>query len=299
MTQSLRRSAFTLIELLVVIAIIAILIGLLLPAVQKVRAAASRLECVQNLKQIGTALHNYHDTYGTFPPAHSGGHNVFNRPPMPDQKWYFSWMTRILPYVEQKNLYDQVDWNAWPWWQHPLNETVIPFYLCPADARSSGLVGDYNGHLVALTDYLGVSGTHQLAFDGILHVNATHKIANVTDGTSNTLLVGERPPSKDLVYGWWFAGSGDAPAFGTGDVCLGTSDIRDPYGAPNVREQFRFGKVNAPPNAHMYHFWSEHTGGANFLFADGSCHFLLYSVDQSILDAAATRRGGEPGLFPR
>jgi prepilin-type N-terminal cleavage/methylation domain-containing protein/prepilin-type processing-associated H-X9-DG protein len=300
MKSRARRSAFTLIELLVVIAIIAILIGLLLPAVQKVRSAAARLQCINHLKQMGLALHNYHDNNGSFPPAHATNSsyvNTYGAPASPDTKYYFSWMARILPHLEQKPLHDQINWNASPWWQHPINETPIKVFICPADMRGELIAKYDNTDLVALTDYLAVSGTDQLRFDGIIHVNSTCKMIAIQDGTSNTLLIGERPPSTDLVYGWWFAGAGPAPNFGTTDVCLGVNERKD-LTDPSNRDIYREGALNDPTNEHMWHFWSLHTGGSNFLFADGSCRFVTYSVGQNILNAAATREGSEPISIP-
>jgi prepilin-type N-terminal cleavage/methylation domain-containing protein/prepilin-type processing-associated H-X9-DG protein len=288
-----RRSGFTLIELLVVIAIIAILIALLVPAVQKVREAAARTQCINNLKQMGLALHAYHDANKFFPPAHSLNSSAYGCPPPPDCKWYFSWMTRILPYLEQDNLYRRVDFTAWPWWQHPLNETPVAVYQCPSDARAP-MVVDYGGDRVALTSHLGVSGTHQLAFDGVLHVNGRHKLVGIRDGASNTLLVGERPPSADYYYGWWFAGCGTYPYFGTADVCLAVNEMID-VNNPGARDYYRPGDVTN--NNDMFHFWSLHASGGHFLMADGSVRVISYNVGQNVMNAAATRSGGEVFTF--
>jgi len=234
-----RRPGFTLIELLVVIAIIAILIGLLLPAVQKVREAATRTRCANNLHQIGLALHKYNDENGMLPPgvSDSGGRVTP----------YWSWLALILPNIEQDNLYKQAitfatppsfsTFNLWPWggfWlspQTPANPAlgvVVPSYFCPGDARVyttiPGSQWGGNGN-VAFTSYVGVSSGSSADFptsdnSGILFYTSKVRILDIKDGTSNTLMVGERPPSQDLNYGWWFAGAG-WDGSGTGDVVLG------------------------------------------------------------------------------
>ncbi len=287
------RSAFTLIELLVVIAIIAILIALLVPAVQKVREAAARTQCINNMKQMGLALHGYHDTYKFLPPVHCRSATLGSPQPV-DNKTYFSWMSRILPFIEQAPLYNKINFNAWPWYQHPYNETQVPIYQCPADIRSS-LVLANGGDPVAMTEYLAVNGVDQLAFNGAMHVNSKVKLVGITDGTSNTFLVGERPPSTSLYYGWWMAGSGDAPYFGATDVCLGTNEVQYPS---TTRDTFRNGDLNDPGEVHRWHFWSLHTGGANFLMGDGSARFITYSATQASMNAAATRSGGEINTLP-
>jgi prepilin-type N-terminal cleavage/methylation domain-containing protein len=304
MTGTRRRSGFTLIELLVVIAIIAILIGLLVPAVQKVRGAAARLECANNLHNIGLALHNYNDQQGSLP----NGVVVSSDPWHP----YWSWMALLLPYIEQDNLYRQADvwahtpgpYHSWPWGGYWLNPpappnpalyTLVKTWTCPSDTRS--LVVEYaEGLSVALTEYLGVSGTANGASDGVLYWGSTVRVIDMTDGTSNTLLVGERPASADMVYGWWFAGAGysgrTTGQIGTGDVVLGANELgyAASMGCPASKASFQPGRLDQ--TCDQVHFWSLHTGGGNFLFGDASTHFLTYNAANA-LPALVTRNGGE------
>ncbi len=293
------RRAFTLIELLVVIAIIAILIAMLVPAVQKVRESANRTDCIHKLKQIGIALTCYADREKHFPPAHTQlDYDVFKRPKPYDKKNYHSWMARILPYVEQEALYFKINFNQHPWWQHPYNERVLAVYKCTSDHRPN-YIGNYGGaDPVALAGYMGVSGTDQITYDGILHVNAKVTYRTILDGTSNTLLVGERPPSDDLAYGWWMAGSGDYPFFGATDVVLGVNEVKNPSGSPADRDVFRNGSTRDPGNQHRWHFWSLHPHGSNFLFADGAVRFVNYDITLPAMNALSTRAGGETPVLP-
>jgi len=312
------RGAFTLIELLVVIAIIAVLIGLLLPAVQKVRSASERLKCTNNLKQVGLALHNYIGSNKSFPPGIAEKYNPR------DPRQYGSWMIRTLPFIEQDALFRASEAafvsqgtapDAFGTQHYDLMKKVIEMYKCPSDDRQ--YVATYAGGLtVAFTGYLGVNGRNLRTYDGILYWNSKVTIDDVVDGTSNTLLVGERPPSYDLVFGWWYAGAGQwdysfppTPTYnstvrnsGSTDVTLGGAEInirsnQDPtYDAcPTGPYAYAPGKIFEPCD--NFHFWSLHSGGSQFLWGDGSVRFVSYD-NASILPALSTRNGGEAVSAP-
>jgi prepilin-type N-terminal cleavage/methylation domain-containing protein/prepilin-type processing-associated H-X9-DG protein len=288
-----RRPAFTLIELLVVIAIIVVLIALLLPAVQKVRGAAERTSCQNHLKQQGLALHNYSDVHLSFPPG--------TQPDPALPHFHMSWMTRLLPFVEQDSLW-QVTLAAYQVEPNPFNNPphtglslVMRIYTCPSDNRTlqvSYVGGPVGTLLLGFTEYQGVSGTDLNSNDGILHPQAQVRFSDITDGASNTLIVGERPPSADLYYGWWYAGAGQPPSYtGSCDVLMGVREL-------NISQSgcaagpFHFQPGVLANQCDEFHYWSLHPGGGHFLFADGSVHFLSYAAD-ALLPALATRAGGE------
>ena len=350
--MKVKSHGFTLVELLVVIAIIGILIGMLLPAVQSVREAARRTACANKLRQQGLALQNYHDTIGHFPPAHClrisvGGTTdalIRDIPPggyLPNGEptWgeWWSWMFRITPYIEYNGFHDIVDTQTHPWWNmvypdtHPdaglsVMRQRCPLFVCPSDLRGEEryVDGGNPNNQVAITSYLGVNGRNQFqetdGQDGMLFVNSKVKMSDVQDGTSNTVIVGERPPAANLNWGWQWAGAGGSPGsvwFGTADVVLGVHEV---FAGPIIpasnamvnsgpggnHDYYRPGEFIDPMNLHRYHFWSHHPGGGQWVNVDGSTRFLAYTVDAwsdsfedgdaqppTVLEQLATRAGGE------
>jgi prepilin-type N-terminal cleavage/methylation domain-containing protein/prepilin-type processing-associated H-X9-DG protein len=310
--RCLKRPGFTLIELLVVIAIIAILIGLLLPAVQKVREAAATTKCKNNMAQMGKALHMYHDSNGTLPWGYTNGgvagSNYFV---------YTGWQLVLLPYIEQANLYNQsvtflkaqpgnTDSNSFP--AVNFQSTI---FICPSNSRPT--VEPYGGVNYELTSYMGCTGTksNTLTGDGVLYCNSRVKLTDIGDGTSNTIAVGERPCTGDLYYGWGFAPYGNG--YGDGDTVLGSNDTALALSMGDLATNVGFVTPRQPNTTGEIdgaHFWSFHTGsGANFLFCDGSVRFLNYSVGTTLIagpsgaqiplfQAMTTRNSGEVFSMP-
>jgi prepilin-type processing-associated H-X9-DG protein len=294
------RRALTVVELLVSIAIIGILLALLLAGVQRVRESAARLRCQNNVKQIALALHQYHDTHQVLPPGHR---SLRNRDLMP----FTGWPLSVLPYVEQQTLADRARTTfrfvPFPFLNPPHVglSSVVPAVTCPSDYRiTTPQISQRTKTLVAFTSYLGVSGTSPSAKDGVLYQDARVRLTDIVDGTSATLLLGERPPSADFQFGWWYAGVGQRLT-GSADMIL---TVREPNLQP-IMSGSTCGPGNYPfmpaegfdDQCGMFHFWSPHSGGANFAFCDGSVRFLSYSADP-IMPALATRAGGEPVTIP-
>lgn len=341
-----KRRGFTLIELLVVIAIIAVLIALLLPAVQSAREAARRAQCVNNMKQIGLACHNYHDQVGVFPPGavavpNGAGWGAWSNTNV-------SWRILILPMIEQNPIYNAVNWQlkngggnsiATAWY------TQISVYLCPSDGSvpggftPSGASGSFPMYGpptppagktagVPVTNYnmsfgdnyavLPLSGQNpwetplpvpagvfiRIGYNGFWGTTGVIKyggetggmrgfadyrtmnvtnMAGVTDGTSNTILVGEGLPAEDANNNIW-----DATGCGSGVTIPINWYTGKPYAG--------FG-AGSPWNTRASYaargFKSKHPGGANFLFADGSVHFLKNSINRQTYAAMGSRSGGE------
>lgn len=304
------RRGFTLVELLVVIAIIGILVGLALPAVQSVRASAARTQCLNNMRQIGVALHLHHDLHGTLPPK------TFTGDPHDPGKC-LQWGALLLPYLEQGPLWsiseqackiDPVANNNPP---HVGHATVLRTFVCPADPRLNQplmkpTATDPAGILTAFGSYLGVRGSakgvapsfdpatsswHAIPNPGVLSLGTGVGLAQVTDGTSQTLMVGERPPPRSLQVGHWYARLGFAPMFPYPDEGMHVPDFAM-FPEPCIVNSYGFGPGRLDNACDRYHFWSLHPGGANFILADASCRYFSYQA-APIMSALATRSGGE------
>ncbi len=285
----IHRRAFSLIELLVVIAIIAILIALLLPAIQKVREAASRTECANHLKQLGLALHHYHDNHGRFPPA------TYQEP---EPKMH-AWAAYVLPYIEQEALARRYVWDKS--WDDSANQAAVsatvPVFLCPsapADRDNSEA-----GQTYGACDYSplaevdpGLIATGLLApwqgnRAGVMTFGHGSRITAITDGTSNTLLVAEDAGRPQL----WQKGR----AVGTTGVAgWASANIRTPINldgfSPDGMSEFGPCAINCNNGHEVYAF---HTSGANAVFADGRVQFLRETINIQVMAAIVTRAGGE------
>ncbi len=295
MVNKFERRGVTLVELLVVIAIIGILLGILLPAVQRVRDSANRVVCIDRLKQIGLALHHYHEGHLSLPPGVSYKDGDDPHPHM-------SWCTRLLPYLEQEALWKETlkAYAEEPFFvktpPHVGLGTVMPIFTCPSDPRTRQAV-EWVSVKVAFTSFLGVGGIDYSTKDGVFFVDSHVRMNEITDGASNTLLVGERPPSANYALGWWYAGWGQAKD-GSGDLVLGVKEKNvSIYGEGCPDGPYEFSSGTLINQCDAFHFWSPHVGGgAHFLLADGSARFVRYTA-ASIMPALATRGGGEAGTL--
>lgn len=295
--QSLRmktqKTGFTLIELLVVIAIIAILIALLLPAVQQAREAARRTQCRNNLRQLGIALHNYHDVYSCFPPFfihRSGGSGR-----IADSDKGANWLVFLLPYVDQQTLYNQWNFDV-PANRNAGRSTELPVYKCPTDPQSDGAHCSYAGGGWARGSYgMNVSPCVKGVSDhggdgGIGAFNHVVRMRDITDGTSNTVAVDELRSGlneHDLRGSWAMPGLGAGTAAMYDEPTVPNSNARFSDGMENCTatglqgdSQSGMGCFDSANTAQMT-ARSLHPGGLQVLFADGSARFISDTIDFS------------------
>ncbi|MBA4030515.1 MAG: prepilin-type cleavage/methylation domain-containing protein [Planctomyces sp.] len=315
-TRSCRSPrGFTLIELLVVIAIISVLIGLLLPAVQQAREAARRAQCINNLKQIGIALHNYHSTYDMFPKASCvvGMTNATTAASAAAvSKRIGSWNSAILPGLDQGPLFNSINFNEW--YIHPTNwqagATVLPVFICPSVSgldllRNQGDSTTFPATKFARTDYGGNYGergvrcfpasncqnnygnsTGEGRGPFLLSGNPNIGTKHIEDGLTNTIFVGESP---DALHGIWMGHKNfldQSAAINTRyNIVAKTpwSSCQVPNNSPSIGKWCDYGQE----------FHSFHMGGTQFLLGDGSAKFISENIDYRILAGLLSIRGGE------
>lgn len=307
------KLGFTLIELLVVIAIIAILIALLLPAVQQAREAARRSTCKNSLKQIGLALHNYHETHRIFPPAYIDSNPGLNTPSAATSNLNgLGWGTMILPFMDQAPLYNQIGTQTANFKYNWLDSThsgsltsaiaaakvVLPVYNCPSDPME-GINTDCSGY--GKSNYLACAATGANGRNGVFFANSKIRMKSITDGSSNTLFVGERTTASDPSS---IKACGGATCNWAGGLWIGPRNYTSPAGWHTSLRGLDVAINGGSSTIYMINgssiswgpAWSassSHVGGAHFLLGDGQVRFLSENINLGTYKALYTRAGGE------
>ncbi|AMV39809.1 DUF1559 domain-containing protein [Planctomyces sp. SH-PL62] len=290
-----RRRGFTLIELLVVIAIIAVLVALLLPAVQAAREAARRVTCVNNLMQIGVALHNYEGAFEVLPPGvvDEGKGPVLDQP----KGYGFNWLARLTPYMELKNVYNHFNFNISLYDQSNFTtrHNLVRSFLCPSDGAN--LMRNPQG--IPLSNYAGVHHDVEapIAADnrGVLFLNSAIRYEEITDGTSQTLFVGEKR-NDGLDLGWASGTRATLRNTGTLVNASASQPVWTEDGPVDPGSLLRPGdEKQATEDALKFvgGFGSPHPGGANFVFGDGSVRFMKSSISAEVFRRLGNRADGE------
>jgi prepilin-type N-terminal cleavage/methylation domain-containing protein/prepilin-type processing-associated H-X9-DG protein len=289
------RAGFTLIELLVVVAIIGVLIGLLLPALQKVRESAARTRCGNNLKQIGLACQAYHDANLTLPPGYTAS------APYPSTSPGWGWAAYLLPYIEQDNIYRQINFDS-PMEGQAIIESTISTFLCPSDTppESPFAVTDATFRILctaAPSSYAATCGSDASEVDdatgnGIFYRNSKIRLTEITDGTSNTAMIGDRAWAD--TQGIWG---------GVADGAVTRPGLTNPWTNTTgpaqclVLAHNNWINIKTDADGGLDDFSSKHPGGANLLFADGSVRFIHSITSDGPVHLAfwamGTRAGGE------
>jgi prepilin-type processing-associated H-X9-DG protein/prepilin-type N-terminal cleavage/methylation domain-containing protein len=313
MQHSKRRLAFTLVELLVVIAIIVLLMALLLPAIQKVRAAADKMSCANNLHQLVIAAHHYHNDYLHFPPGlnvpistQSGA--IFPTNPLvtsgkvdppPFRGKFMSLFECLLPYFEQDDIYRGINFSQREYANtlgpSSIGSRVIKLLICPSDPMKDWVSVYINTYFFGMNSYGGNGGTRSwfvsdMTTDGIFWINSKVRIADVHDGTSNTLLFGERLHWDPVYTGIDSLGGWAWSNYLSSQDYLFSTPVPVNYTIPKGTPL-----TFAVEDPRVCAFGSAHPGGANFAFCDGSTRFLTLTSNSELplLQALSTRNGGE------